>query len=278
MDEPPNKAMSFFLELPNEILDQIIDVTSAGDIYSLSLCNKRLNDLAQNNLLIHRRKRAKVRDVVVGSLKWGPSPSYDPLAYLEQLLLNDDIRFHTRVMIIGVLGPETSADDEKERESFNEKLFSRLKSKYERQISAHLAAIRIALLPYTTEIGIRRWIDGVLRGETAAVVILLLALYPNLAVLHVQDPTLPWVNADISMEEKEPLGPACGTIFRSLIATAMVPDTNKLKIFSRLSDFEWLYAYRVTGVQADAAIVPRFLALPKIHKIIFHSIDGRNIS
>ena len=265
--------MSFFLQLPNEVLDQIINETSAGDIMSLALCNERLNDLAQKRLAFHRRKRAEVGNVVMGSLKWGPSPSYHPLAYLEQMLLHHDVRFHMRVMIIGVLGRENSADDEEV-----EKHLSSLKSRYERQISAHLAAVRIALLPYVTETAIYRWIDRVLRGETAAVVLLLLALYPNLAVLHVQDPTLRWVNVDISMEEKASEGFACGTIFRSLIATAMVPDTNKLKVFSRLSDFEWLNAYGVTGVKANAAIVPRFMALPKMRKLIFRGIDGRSVS
>lgn len=271
--------MSFFLELPNEVLDLIIDETSAGDITSLALSHRRLNNRAQIRLAFHRRKRARVRDVVMGSLQWGPSPCYHPLAYLEQILQNEDIRFYMRVMIIGVLGPETYADDEKEDlEGLNKEHFSSLKSQYERQISAHLAAIRNALLPYATETAIQRWIDLVLRGKTVAVVILLLALYPNLAVLHVQDPILRWVNLDMSMEEKASEGSACGTIFRSLIAAAMVPGTNKLKVFSRLSDFEWIYVYGVKGVKANAAIVPRFMALPTMRKIIFRGIDGRNVS
>lgn len=270
MAELPNDSMSYFLKLPNELIDQIINETSAGDIISLVCCNKHILALARRRLAFHKSKSAELGAVVVGSLRQGPSPNYHPLGYLKHILVDDEFRFYITVMIIGTLGPETSAEDKE--------FFSRLLSPHEPQISALLETVRIAVLPYATETCIGRWMDGVKRGEKAAVVILLLVLYPNLAILSVQDPILCGVDVDISREKNESVGLACGTIFRSLMATAMVPDTNKLKVFSRLSRFEWLYSYGETGVKANAAIALRFMALPKMGKIMICGIVGRNVS
>ena len=94
--------------------------------------------------------------------------------------------------------------------------------------------------------------------------ILLLALYPNLKTLHIHAPSQEW------WRDWE-----WGNLFRSLTSTARNPATNTLRIFSRLSKFR-LTGDGDEGMEADAAMLTPFMALPTMHKIRGRVVDGRN--
>ena len=267
--------MSIFAELPNEILLQIIKETSADDIAALASCCKHLHFLAQGRLDYHRKKRAEAEDIVVG---WdmGRTSAIHPSKHLQDILEDNDCRFYTKGMIVGSLAYGDPYDDEKTDEGRSlarEKaaLIDHIETKYGDEVTALVTKVYTALLPYAAKTGLNSWIEQVKWGEPAAVVILLLALYPNLKILFIYEPGQDW------WKEVEYAEVPYGNLFQSLATTAMQPATNTLRVLSKLSDFRLTGDGDDGGLEANAEMITPFMALPTMRKILGEVVDGRNI-
>ena len=259
--------MPFLGGLANETLLQIIKETSAGDIAALASCCKQLHLLAQGRLAYHREKRATIEDVVVGYDMWETSAIH-PSKHLQDILEDDDIRFYTRVMRIGSLEYGDPEDDGEEgpHEQAKAVLLANIESRYGLQVSAIVTKAYNALLPYVAKTDVDWWIESVIVGEEPAVVILLLAFYPNLEILYIYEPGQTWWK-----------NRKWGNLFRSLTKTAMDPATNTLSIFNRLSEFRLTGVGDDGGMEADALMLTPFMALPTMRKIVGSVVDGRNL-
>ena len=272
---PPVNAMPDFVGLPNEILLQIINDTSAADITSLASCCMHVHLLARGKIAFFREKRAQAEDIVVGYDMWETSAIH-PSKHLQDILEDEDSRFYTSVMKVGSLQYGDPDDDEPGDEGAShvrdkEALIDNVESQYGPQITALMAKVYNALLPHAAKTNLMHWKDEVIDGDPAAVVILLLALYPNLKTLHIYEPGQEWWKEEKSSEA------VWGNLFFSLPATAMEPATNTLKIFSKLSDFRLIGLGEEDGLEANAKMVPPFMALPTMRSILGRVVDGRDI-
>ena len=193
--------MSRLEGLPNELLEMTFEKTSAGDIGSLASSSHTLHCLSQKRLKFHKEKRAEAKEICLGgappyAARYGCVPfasAIHPLKHLQDIFESDDIRFYTRVIKIGDLGPVNSNVNKVVHEKGLEeekKFIASMKSQYERQISALVAEVYDALLPYANKIDLREWTDNVISGEREAVVILLLALCPYLETLKIEEASL----------------------------------------------------------------------------------------
>ena len=272
--------MTVFGGLANEVLLQIIKLTSAGDIASLASCCKHLNFLAQERLAFHRQKRAEAEDIVVGWDMWETSAIH-PSKHLQDILEDDDCRFYTRVMKVGSLEYGDPVDDERgdvgiSHQRNKDALIDNIESQYGPEITTLVTKVYTALLPYkayAAKTDLSKWIKAVKDGEPAAVVILLLALHPNLEILDIHEPGQDWWKESDFAEDQ------CGhrgNIFHSLTTAAISPATNTLKVFSRLSDFR-LSGEIQGGLEASAKMVSPFMALPTMHKVLGRVVDGRGV-
>ena len=280
--------MTRFRDLPDHMLLAIIETTSAGDISSLASCCHGLHYLSQERLKFHRDKRAEAQEIRLGGAPPYTSPysrvryasAIHPLKHLQDIFENDDIRFHTRVINISDLGPMdpegTIMVDEK-------KFIASMTSQYEPQISALVAEVYDALLPHAEKVNLREWTDKVISGEREAVVILLLALYPYINILEIEDASLDWFNHKKAIEERESMPHEHGNeapwvnLFRSLTATASEPGTNRLKIFSKLSKFCLQGEEYQEHFQDDLGSVTPFMTVPTMRRIRCHNLAGSNV-
>ena len=282
--------MPRLLGLPNEMLLAIIKKTSAGDIGSLASCCHTLHNLSQETLSFHKKKRADAKKIRLG---WPPFESaIHPLKHLQDILRNDDIRFYTKAIEIGYLGPVKVNSNRIRDERGNpgsprleegRKFIASMKSQCERRISALVAEVYDALLPHAIKVDLKVWTDKVIAGERQAVVILLLALYPYLDELEINDARLAWFGEEKTIEEGESMSYenlnefACVNLFRSLTATAREPGTNRLKIFSKLSKF-FLQGERYNEDFPDTlGPATPFMALPTMRMISCHNVAGFNV-
>lgn len=112
---------------------------------------------------------------------------------------------------------------------------------------------------------VNEWTNMINEGKCAAVIFLLLTLYPNLETLEIYEPEETW-----SKEKK------WGGWLISLIRIAKRPDTNKLSLFSRLSEFA-LQGYDDVYLEARAQLVVPFMELPSMRKIFGRVVDGRDV-
>lgn len=266
--------MPIFGGLANETLLQIIKETSADDIAALASCCKQLHFLAQERLAFHRQKRAEADDIIVGWDMWETSAIH-PSKHLQDILEDDDSRFYTKVMKIGSLAYGDPVDDVQGDEGTShvrdkDDLLENIEVQYKNQITTLVTKVYSTLLPYAAKTRLNKWIDEVIDGEPAAVVILLLALYPNLELLYVYEPGQDW------WKEEDLAELPWGNIFRSMTTTAMEPANNTLRIFSKLSDFR-LMGLEEEGMEASAEILTPFMALPTMRSILGHVVDGRDI-
>ena len=281
-------------DLPDEVLLMIVKATSAGDTDSLRKSFRRLRQVAQTRLEFHKRKRAETENIVISSNGSGPL-EHHPLYHLRNILKNDDIRFYTKVVEISCLSFEVAENREQggvrtpkggegnEKRTSQEELVDEVQSRYEHQISALVARVYDSLLPYAENIDLRMWIDSILSGERAAIVILLLALYPYLKILHLKDTSQDWIEEEESVENgKSMLMPytkeaACVALFRTLTAIARVPINNKLKVFSKLSELHLRNPTSEYFFQDHLAIVAPFMALPTMRRTQGSLVDGRDV-
>ena len=291
--------MTRLLDLPPETLLTIIEGTSAGDIGSLASCCLTLHCLSQETLNFHKEKRAEAEEVHLGWAPyvshWGRAPSASaihPLKHLQDIFENDDIRFYTRVIRIGYLGPVDPNGSEVVDEKGNRgsprleegrKLIDSMKSKYERRMSALVAEVYDALLPHAIQTDLREWTDKVISGEQEAVIILLLALYPYLDTLEIKDTSLDWFDDEKTTEQRESMlyeyrnEAAWKNLFRSLTATAREPAANKLKIFSKLSKFYLEGEKDQEYFPDNLGPATTFMALPAMRNITCHDVAGYNV-
>ncbi|CAF9934816.1 hypothetical protein IMSHALPRED_009846 [Imshaugia aleurites] len=273
--------MRLFEGLPNEIVLHIIKETSPDDFPALASCCKHLHFLSQERLAYHKAKRHNADDVVVGRNMWRPSaidpitPSaIHPIKHLQDILMDNDCRFYTKVMKIGTLSGEDPYDDEENGEEgphmrAKTTLLAVIRSDYGRDISSIVARVYGALLPWgphTAKTDMEQWTDSVKSGNPAAVAILLLALYPNLETLYIHEQGQQW------WHDTE-----WGHLFRSLIKMAMTPIPNTMKILNRLSEFHLVGAGDDDDLEADAVMVVPFMALPAMCKIFCRDAIGRNV-
>ena len=189
--QQPINTMPLFGGLANETLFQIIKEISPDDIIALASCCKHLYVLSQDLLAYHQEKRVNADDVVVGWYMWTPSAIH-PSKQLQDILENDDSRFYTRVLKIGALFSGDPEDDwvngvEGPHMQAKSALLADIRSQYGCELSCLIAEVYRALLPHAAKTKIGQWINSVKQGEPAAVVILLLALYPNLETLYIHD-------------------------------------------------------------------------------------------
>ena len=282
--------MLTLLNLPNEILGIIIEKTSAGDISTLASCHSSLHIASQARLTFHKKKRAEAKTIRLG---WAPFASaIHPLKHLEDMFKNDDIRFYTREIEIGYLGPD-GANSGNGRDQFGKqgssrleeerRFIARMKSRYERRISALVAEVYDALLPHAIEIELREWTNKVISGDREAVVILLLALYPILDILKIERASLDRFNVEKTTEERESMShehrneALWVNLFRSLTATAREPGTNRLKIFSRLSSFRLEGEEDSDYLQDNLGSIIPFMVLPAMRRVVCYDIAGYNV-
>ena len=288
--------MSRFSDLPNETLRTIIEKTSAGDIGSLASCCRLLHCLSQETLTFHKKKRAEAKEI---RLDWAPyvsrrgrepcASAIHPLKHLQDIFENDDIRFYTKVIKIGYLGPVDPNGSEVVDEKGNRggprleegrKLIASMKSRYERRITSLVAEVYNALRPYAIKTDLKEWTDKVISGEQEAVVILLLALYPYLDILEIKGTSLDWFDDEKTRESmlyEYRNEAAWKNLFRSLTATAREPGTNKLKIFSKLSKFYLKGEEYQEYLHDSLGPVTPFMALPAMRKIICDDVAGYNV-
>ena len=266
--QQPINTMPLFGGLANETLFQIIKEISPDDIIALASCCRHLYVLSQELLAYHQEKRVNADDVVVGWYMWTPSAIH-PSKHLQDILANDDSRFYTRVLKIGALSCRDPEDDwvngaEGPHMQAKSALLADIRSQYGCELSSLIAKVYRALLPHAAKTKIGQWINSVKQGEPEAVVILLLALYPDLETLYIRDPSLEW------WKDTE-----WGNLFRSLTTTAMDPTTNTLKIFSRLSDFHLMGSADEVAADANVRMVTPFMALPTMCSILCRVVYGR---
>lgn len=188
--------MPTFGALANETILQIIMETSADDITALASCCKHLHLLAQKRLNYLREKSAEFGEITVG---WdmGPTSAIHPSKHLQDILDDNDCRFYTRSVIVGSLAYGDPEDDDGTDEGMSrarEKaaLTNHIKTQYGDQITALVTKVYTAVLPHAAKTGLNSWLEQVKWGEEAAVVILLLALYPNLKTLYIYEPGQDW--------------------------------------------------------------------------------------
>lgn len=268
----------------------VIEKTSAGDISSLASCCRKMHYLSQERLKFHKKKRAETKEVHLG---WSPFASAShPLKHLQDIFENDDIRFYTRVIIIGYLDPVDPSGSEVVDENGNRedprleegrKLITSMKSKYEPQISALVTKVYDALLPHANKTDVKKWTDKVISGEQEAVIVLLLALYPYLSFLKIEDTNLDWLDDEKTTEQRASVSydyrneAEWKNLFRSMIATAREPDTNKLEIFSKLSSFSLKGEEGLEHFQEDLGSVTALIALPAMRSIDCRDVAGHNV-
>ena len=323
--------MTLLLDLPAELLIEIIECTSAGDIGSLATCSKKFKKLAKKKLNFHRQMRAQAAKVVVGgnplSLDLvGDGPMY-PSKYLLDILEKHDSRFYTKVMEVGFLhtayqdekdGMDRNRAEEDSRKSRlreNAAVIARIKNIYSLQLSELFDNVYEAVKPYLGKIDFKLWTDYVTLGDAAAVVVLLLASYPNLKTLYIHDHgeeewyqmSRPFkiespMEGNQSVEEREIMekrkvdiekgmilrGPwsanRWGDVLYSLVAAAKAG--NKMRILSRLSEIHLLGPSPDLSdpldevMLANADIMNIFITSPNLGKVTGRSVrsssrDGR---
>ena len=285
--------MARLLDLSNDILLTIIEITSAGDIGSLASCCPKLHHLSQKKLQFHKQKRAEAEEIWLGwnTCEW----EIHPLKHLQDIFENDDIRFYTRVIRIGHLGPEhstgikgrnhvdtgiwTTGDPPLVEER---KIIATVKSQYEHQISALVAEVYDALLPHAISMDLREWTDNIISGDREAIAILLLALYPYLETLEIWCTCRDWFGDEKTTEGRKSLLYEHSyryqwmNLFRSLTAKAREPGTNKLKIFSKLSKFHSRGGELKDWIDNLGPVTP-FMALPTMRRIHCQNVTGHNV-
>ncbi|CAF9930587.1 MAG: hypothetical protein ALECFALPRED_004644 [Alectoria fallacina] len=182
-------------------------------------------------------------------------------------------------MKIGSLSYKDPEDDDKHRVEgphvqAKTALVANILSQYGFQISAIIAKVYGGLLPHVAKSKVKAWTDDIESGEPAAVVILLLGrlLFMawchdgwNLENLYIYAPGQDW------WRDTE-----WGNLFRSLTITARNSATNKLKVFSRLSELHLIGVGDDGGMEADAVMLTPFMALPTMRKNVGRVVDGRN--
>ncbi len=263
--------MPFFGGLANETILQIINETSAGDISSLASCCKHLNFLAQGRLAFHRQKREEAEEIVVG-YDFLETSAIHPSQHLQDILEDDDCRFYTRVMKIGSLAYGDPDDDEPGDVGASHirnknALVDNIEAQYGDEITALVTKVYTALLPYAAKTSLENWIEEVIYGEPVAVIILLLALHPNLEVLHIHEPGQDWWREA-----------PWGNLFNSLTTAALAPATNTLKVFSRLCYFRLSGLGDDGGMEASPEMFIPFMALPTMRKIVGRVVDDHHLS
>ncbi|KAM0802369.1 hypothetical protein BDR22DRAFT_819900 [Usnea florida] len=276
--------MSRFDGVANEIIIRIIEETSAGDIVSLASCCKHFSALAQDRLAFHRRKRAIAPEVVIGEYS---HDDFDPLAiqtqggvagqprinhpskYLQRILEDNDCQFYTKTMRIGYLEIIEDADpgvaEDESRVQANRELVTNRETQYGHNVTALVANVYSALLQYLGTYGVKEWTNMIKEGNCAAVIFLLLTLYPNLETLEIYEPERTWANEG-----------DWGNLLRSLISIAKRPKTNKLRPFSRLSKLS-LRGHSDGSLEARARLAVPFMELPTMRKIFGDIVDGRDV-
>ena len=282
--------MSFFEGVPNEIMTQIINETSAGDIWSLASCCKRFSALAQKRLEFHRKKRARAKQIIVGELfdklddplvvhtqddlagqDRGLPPIIHPSKYLQDILEYDDRRFYTKVLRIGsleIIDQYDGAEGHEEgalRLRANAKLVADVETQFGHKVTALVANVYSALLRYLGKYGVKEWTHMIKEGNSAAVTLLLLTLYPNLETLEIYEPEETWSNEEM-----------WGDLLLGLISIAKRPDINKLRIFSRASVFV-LRGHDMVTLEARLQLAVPFMELPTMRKIFGVVVDGRRV-
>lgn len=158
--------MSKFLAQPTEMLLKVIEQIPASDISSLASCCRTMHELSQDRLKFHKNKRAETEEIHLG---WSPFTSAShPLKHLQDIFKNDDIRFYTRVVIIGYLDPvdpNSSENRGNPRLEEGSKLITSMKSQYGPQVSALVTKVYNALLPHANKTDVKKWTDKVISGE-----------------------------------------------------------------------------------------------------------------
>ena len=261
--------MSRFDGVANEIIIRIMEVTSAGDIVSLASCCKHFSALAQDRLTFHREKRAIAPEVVIGELQSRKSRIIHPSKYLQGILEDDDCRFYTKTMRVGSLELIEDTDpgvaEDGSRVQTNLELVANVETQYGHKVTALVANVYSALLKYLGKYDVKEWTDMIKEGNCAAVIFLLLTLYPNLKTLEINEPEKTW-----SKKKK------WGNLLCSLIGIAKRPEINKLRVFSRLAHL-LLRGYSNVSLDARARLAVPFMELPNMRVISGHMVDDRDV-
>lgn len=259
--------MPTLLSLPAELHLQIIEETDLYDLEALWTSCKTFYAYGEDKLRLHTYRKAKFHTITVGWETGSPNQSH-PLLYLRDILEDEEIRLYPRAMQIN---PLSYWDRYEEGDYDYPSLANQRKSEIDKIIEDHgdrintmVAEIHRKLLPNAPIADATAWSNEIQLEEPAATVLLLLALYPHLEYLHIDDPGQDWWSANL------------GAVFTSLTAAASDPTTNTLGIFSRLSDFKLTGEPGPVGPQSKAELFSPFMAVPTMRSIKAYDVDGRN--
>ena len=255
--------MPTFMDMHNEILTAIIEVTEPDDIDSFSTCCKLIHSLARLGLDEHKEKRRYFSTLLVeddiSPLPWsaGDKKYREPGAYLKGFLSDERNRLYPNAMIVNVFkdgfGPMNYSGTA--RDSVNDGL-----NDARHELKRTMAGVHTGIGLNLGEDEAEEWAKEVQAGYPIATFLLLLALLPNLR------------NIIISVDywSSSTLDASYAKILRHMTEAALEQKENGLGFGRRLSECK-VYERFSQGI--GEKLLPHFMMLPRIQKFRGVNLD-----
>lgn len=169
------------LDLPNELLLEITDLSAPEGIEQFSLCSKEIYALTKAALVSHRyRKRWGTIDCTIPK---NPREelvrSSHPLRFLADIAFDEVIADYTTSLILGDPTYEEAMSDE-DREEWS--ALRDVDSRFERWISTTVTSC-----PYLDDDESDAWTEKILLGDRGPACAILITLLPNLRSMTITD-------------------------------------------------------------------------------------------
>ena len=174
--------------LPREILISIIDATEPEDVESFSICCKLIYSLAGNRIKEHEQKKSLFSTLFVGNdllpRSWSHAKYDSSNTQLRELFSDERNRFYPKTMIVRLPPGGNNLTNESEdggtasktaMDGFDE-VGQQLESKIHSMIGLDVGGVEA-----------EEWGQHVRAGDSIAILLLLLALLPNLESFRVED-------------------------------------------------------------------------------------------
>ena len=183
--------MPQFLDLPNEILLQIIAPTNVEDMGSFSSCSKRIHSLFGDVLKLHKARKIKYSKTVLG-LRQTQIKSPHAVLLLRDVLENPDIAHYPTKLVIGDCvntlddWPDWSPTRHQEEMSEINDAIAQCRD---------LLSAKVDACPYIGTIDdscsrafyTQRWMEELCEGNERTAVAFLVTLFPNLKSITISD-------------------------------------------------------------------------------------------
>ncbi len=246
--------MATLLDLPNEIILQIIEHTVPDGIESLSECNKRIRHLATEALFQHEQDNWFYSLVRITELTDLDDAESDPLDLLEDILRTPHLALYPRNVFIGEWW-ERYAVHSSDPEGTIEDIDDELK-----------VLIRQALenCPYVSSDEVDAWSSDIERGNADATMALLLTLLPNVRHIYLWDK---WF-----------VGDHCWDMLNRITEAPHKKDILKNSLaFRNLAQVE-ISTHLRTDTPEEADFLRRFAGLPSLTKLRYSDVECSSIS